>query len=119
MQALSVDDLARSFERHLRAQNKSPRTVECYLEAISQFSAYFRAHRKAHGGRGLGQAHGEDIEEFIIDLLGRCKASTANNAIAVCTPSTAGSRTRSSFRIRCEAQAARGSGQAGAGDRRA
>lgn len=79
MPAHSVDDLARSFERHLRAQNKSPRTVECYLEAVGQFSAYLRVHRKAHGGRGLGQARGEDIEGFIIDLLSRCKASTANN----------------------------------------
>src|SRR6266536_1528234 len=33
MAAPSVDDLARSFERHPRAANKSPRTVEAYLEA--------------------------------------------------------------------------------------
>jgi site-specific recombinase XerD len=79
MQAHSVDDLARSSERHLRAQNKSPRTVEAYLEAVGQFAAYLRAHRKAHGGRSLAQARGEDVEAFIIDLLGRHKPSTTTN----------------------------------------
>ena len=58
MPAHSVDELARSFERHLRAQNKSPRTVEAYLQAVGQFAAYLRRHRKAHGGRGLAQARG-------------------------------------------------------------
>ena len=29
-----LPDLARSFERHLRAENKSDRTVETYLEAV-------------------------------------------------------------------------------------
>jgi hypothetical protein len=32
MAAPSVDDLARSFERYLRAGNKSPRTIETYLK---------------------------------------------------------------------------------------
>jgi hypothetical protein len=43
----SVDDLARSFERHLRAGNKSPRTVETYLEAVNQFAAHSRGKCKA------------------------------------------------------------------------
>src|SRR5215218_9137865 len=34
MAAPSVDDLARSFERYLRAGNKSPRTIKTYLEAV-------------------------------------------------------------------------------------
>jgi hypothetical protein len=75
----SVDDLPRSFERHLRAGNKSPRTVETYLQAVGQFAAYLCRHRTANGGRGLAEARGEDIEAFIIDLLGRRKPSTANN----------------------------------------
>jgi hypothetical protein len=29
-------DLARSFERHLRAENKAERTVETYLAAVTQ-----------------------------------------------------------------------------------
>ena len=35
----SVDHLARSFERCLRAGNKSPRTIETYLEAVNGFDA--------------------------------------------------------------------------------
>jgi hypothetical protein len=42
MPAHSVDDLARSFERHLRAGNMPSRTVEASLEAVGQFAAYRR-----------------------------------------------------------------------------
>lgn len=107
MPAHSVDDLARSFERHLRAQNKSPRTVEACLEAVGQFAAYLRARRRANGGRGLAEARGEDVEGFMIDLLGRHKPSTANNRYRACTPSTAGSRTRKSWCIRCASSSRR------------
>ena len=55
----SVDDLARSFERHLRAGNKSPRTIETYLQAVGQFAAHLKPNRKANGGRGLADARGE------------------------------------------------------------
>lgn len=67
MQAHSVDDLARSFERHLRAQNKSPRTVEAYLEAVSQFSTYLRAHRRANRGAGSADAgpHTRDRQQGV------------------------------------------------------
>jgi hypothetical protein len=34
-----LPDLARSFERHLRAENKSDRTVETYLEAVRLLEA--------------------------------------------------------------------------------
>jgi hypothetical protein len=50
----SVDDLARSFERHLRAGNKSPCTIETYLQAVDQFAAHLRANGRANGGRGQG-----------------------------------------------------------------
>jgi hypothetical protein len=35
-----LPDLARSFERHLRAENKSDRTVEAYLEAVRLLEAF-------------------------------------------------------------------------------
>ena len=35
-----LPDLARSFERHLRAENKSDRTIETYLEAVRLLQAY-------------------------------------------------------------------------------
>jgi integrase len=75
----SLDDLARSFERHLRAQNKSPRTIETYLQAVGQFAAHLRTHRKANGGRGLADARGEDVEAFVVALLERHKPATASN----------------------------------------
>jgi integrase len=61
MVAPSVDDLARSFERYLRAGGKSPRTIETYLEAVRGFAA----HLAATSGRSLDQARGEDVEAWI------------------------------------------------------
>jgi len=43
MAAPSVDDLAHSFERYLRAGGKSPRTIETYLEAVRGFAAHLAA----------------------------------------------------------------------------
>jgi site-specific recombinase XerD len=75
MAAPSVDDLARSFERYLRAGNKSPRTIETYLEAVRGFSA----HLAATSGRALDQARREDVEAWIGVLLARWKPATAHN----------------------------------------
>src|SRR6266498_2638309 len=71
----SVDDLARSFERYLRAGNKSPRTIETYLESVNGFDA----HLAATSGRLLEQAHREDVEAWIMTLLARWKPATAHN----------------------------------------
>jgi hypothetical protein len=35
-----LPDLARSFERHLWAENKSDRTIETYLEAVRLLEAF-------------------------------------------------------------------------------
>jgi len=70
-----IDPLARSFERHLRAENKAERTVRTYLEALVQFAA----HLQAAGRGGLVEARTEDIEAFLGALLGRCKPGTAAN----------------------------------------
>ena len=75
MAAPSVDDLARSFERYLRAGNKSPRTIETYLEAVAGFSGYLAATSRAP----LDQARREDVEAWIAALLARWKPSTAHN----------------------------------------
>jgi site-specific recombinase XerD len=75
MAAPSVDDLARSFERYLRAGNKSPRTIETYLEAVGGFAAHLATTSK----RPLDQASREDVETWIALLLGRWKPSTAHN----------------------------------------
>jgi site-specific recombinase XerD len=75
MAAPSVDDLACSFERYLRAGNKSPRTIETYLEALGGFAAYLAA----TSGRPLDRARREDVEAWIAVLLERWKPSTAHN----------------------------------------
>jgi site-specific recombinase XerD len=75
MAAPSVDDLARSFERYLRAGNKSPRTIETYLEAVNGFDA----HLAATSRRLLEQAHREDVEAWMTALLARWKPATAHN----------------------------------------
>jgi hypothetical protein len=35
--------LAKSFERYLRAANRSPRTVQTYLEAVTQLTRFLEA----------------------------------------------------------------------------
>ena len=75
MAAPSVDDLARSFERYLRAGNKSPRTIETYLEAVAGFTGFLSATSR----RSLDEARREDVEAWIGALLARWKPSTAHN----------------------------------------
>lgn len=76
--------LAQSFERALLAQNKTPRTRQTYMEAVTQLGQFLRA-------RGMPtQLHNirrEHVESFIADLLTRInprsgqpfKATTASN----------------------------------------
>ncbi len=71
----SIDPLARSFERHLRAENKAERTIHTYLEALGQLAAHLQAAERD----GLASARTEDIEEFLGALLARCKPGTAAN----------------------------------------
>jgi site-specific recombinase XerD len=67
-----LPDLARSFERHLGAENKSDRTVETYSEAVRllETSLAGRGVRLAEAGRG-------HIEAFLADLPARWKPATA------------------------------------------
>ncbi len=71
----SIDPLARSFERHLRAENKAERTIGTYLEALGQLAAYLRV----AGRDGLADARTKDIEAFLGGLLVRHKPGTAAN----------------------------------------
>ena len=64
--------LVRSFERHLRAQNRSERTVATYLIALRQADAFLRAH-----GTTIEAATRADLEAFLGDLLARRAPSTA------------------------------------------
>ena len=76
MAAPSVDDLARSFERHLRAGNKSPRTIETYLEAVRLASPPTWRHLRAvRSSRPAARTS----RRWIAVLLARWKPATAHN----------------------------------------
>jgi site-specific recombinase XerD len=65
--------IIRSFERHLRALNRSERTIETYLISLRQAEAFLRAH-----GTTLEAATRADLEAFMVDVLARGRApSTA------------------------------------------
>jgi len=67
--------LMRSWSRHLRAENKAPRTLETYGEAVGQFVQFL-------GREGIfqvGAIEAAHIEKFIGDLLATRSSATANN----------------------------------------
>ena len=70
----SVADLVRSFELHLRDENKAGRTIETYFDAL-RLAAQFLTAR----GVELEEVRREDIEAFIADQLARWKPATAAN----------------------------------------
>jgi site-specific recombinase XerD len=66
MDRAALSPLARSFERHLRAENRSANTVDSYLESVRQAETYLAAH-----GRTLLDARRGDLEAFLAELLAR------------------------------------------------
>jgi site-specific recombinase XerD len=64
--------LLRSFERHLRAMNRSQQTVATYLIAARQAEAFLTAR-----GTSLAHATRADLEAYFGDVLARRSASTA------------------------------------------
>lgn len=65
-----------SFSRHLRAENKSPKTVKTYVEAVTQFSSFLNVSGMP---MVLSNIRREHVEHFMEYLLGKHSASTANN----------------------------------------
>jgi hypothetical protein len=79
--------LNRSFRRTLEAENKSPRTIEAYTDAVRLLAA----HCQAHGHPILaGELRREHIQDFIADQLARWKPATAHTATEDYTPSSTG-----------------------------
>jgi integrase/recombinase XerC len=68
--------LNRSFCRTLEAENKSPRTIEAYTDAVRLLTTYCQAH-----GHPIlaGKLRREHIQDFIADQLARWKPATAHN----------------------------------------
>jgi site-specific recombinase XerD len=77
--------LVRSFERHLRAENRSEHTIASYLESLRQAEAFLAGRGRslvdarredleaflAGRGRSLADARREDLEAFLGELLQR------------------------------------------------
>ena len=68
--------LAKSFERYLRAANRSPRTVQTYLEAVTQLTRFLEAAEIPPEAAPLRREH---LEAFMTDILARHKPATASN----------------------------------------
>jgi site-specific recombinase XerC len=68
--------LNRSFRRTLEAENKSPRTIEAYTDAVRLLATYCQAH-----GHPIlaGELRRQHIQAFIADQLARWKPATAHN----------------------------------------
>jgi site-specific recombinase XerD len=56
--------LIQSFERHLRAANRAPRTIGNYLETLHPGEAYLRRQ-----GSGLERTTRQDLEAYLAHLL--------------------------------------------------
>jgi site-specific recombinase XerD len=72
MDRTALSPLLRSFERHLRAENRSERTVASYLVALRQAEAFL-----ASRGISMVDAGRADLEAFLGELLTYRAASTA------------------------------------------
>ena len=69
-----ISDLLPSFERHLLAKNRSPKTVKNYVSSVEILDTFLNDN--AHSGNLEDIGRG-DIESFIVDQLKRRTASTA------------------------------------------
>jgi len=65
--------LIRSFERHLRSANRSPRTIEKYVIAANQLARYLAAEG---AGPNAADVRRRDVEGYIAHLLERYKPGT-------------------------------------------
>jgi site-specific recombinase XerD len=73
--AYTPDPLLDSFERYLRAANRSDRTIANYLVSMEQTDHYLRQH-----GTTLLDARRADLECFLAELLSRSQAQHGRHA---------------------------------------
>jgi site-specific recombinase XerD len=77
--APSLLELLPSFRRHLAAENKAPRTVQAYAEAVHRLQEYLAAAGMPVKVAAITREH---LEAFIADQLERLKASSARSRYA-------------------------------------
>jgi site-specific recombinase XerD len=71
----TYEDLSPSFRRSLLAQNKSPKTVETYMAAVTLLDSYLKREELP---RIVAQTRKSHIEGFIVYQLEQGKASSAS-----------------------------------------
>jgi site-specific recombinase XerD len=67
---IGVDDLLDSWARSLRARNRSPRTIESYLQSANQLVAYLHRAGMPTVATRITREH---VESFMVHLQGRVK----------------------------------------------
>ena len=72
-----LQTLTASFRRHLRAANRSDRTVETYLEAVDQFGRWLARQKRPPGG--VASITRDHVRGFVEFLVTNRSASTASN----------------------------------------
>jgi site-specific recombinase XerD len=72
-------DLMPSFQRHLRAENKSPRTVTSYTEAVRRLHDFLAPKGMPVAVASITREH---VEAFMEDQLSRLAASSARSRYA-------------------------------------
>ncbi len=74
---LSIEAAASSFQRHLRAANKAPRTITGYLDAVTRFGQYLAEMGMPRDVTGI---HREHVEAWVVAMqdAGHRPASVAN-----------------------------------------
>ena len=74
---LTTEAARASFVRHLRAGNKSPRTIETYLAAVDLFGSFLTAQGMPKAVNAVRREH---IEAWLVDLADRRQApATVSN----------------------------------------
>jgi len=73
---VNVDDAIASFARALRAENKSPKTIDTYTESARQLGTFLA---KQGMPQDVALIRREHVEAFIDYLLTNWKPATANN----------------------------------------
>jgi Phage integrase, N-terminal SAM-like domain len=83
--------LIKSFERHLRAANRSPRTIEKYVLAANQLTKFMA---EQDGPLDVADVKRRDVEAYISFLLERYKPGTALTATKTSSSSSSGRSTK-------------------------
>jgi site-specific recombinase XerD len=76
LSGITVGVLADDWSRSLRAANKSPRTLETYMEGVTGLNAFLRDTGMPQAIEAIKREH---IEAFVEDLLERWTPATASN----------------------------------------